>query len=218
MGDPKRCSLHSRRRKMKSPILIFTALMATLGAEGALAAAPKCDFREDTNDFFSGVPTLRTSWAAVNSSDCGVDCNARGSLSMVREAGNQWVEFDVWFTQSYVFVPTKAELDSSLVIRAGAKLAVTLDDGTVVELPIVEPVNGTTHITYPYEDNNDNYLVRASARIHSELSESALSALGGQDAATIRLLGEGLALAMPVPKKEQTFKDAATCLQTWGAK
>jgi hypothetical protein len=203
---------------MKSLILILTALVTTLSAEGALAAKSKCDFREDTNDFFSGVPTLRTSWAAVNSADCGADCNARGSLSMVKETGNQWVEFDVWFTQAYVFVPTQAELDGSLVVTAAAKLEVTLDDGTVVELPIVAPVDGTTHITYPYEDNNDNYLVRASARMHFELSQSALSALGGQNAATIRLLGEGLALTMPVPKKEQTFRDAATCLQTGGAK
>jgi hypothetical protein len=203
---------------MKSPILILTTIVAILGAEGVLAAKSKCDFREDTNDFFSGVPTLRTSWAAVNSRECGADCNARGSLSMVREAGNQWLEFDVWFTQSYVFVPAQAELDGSLVVTAAAKLEVTLGDGTVVELPIVAPVDGTTNITYPYEDNNDNYLVHASARMQFELSQNALSALGGQDAATIRLLGEGLALTMPVPKKEQTFRDAATCLQTGGAK
>jgi hypothetical protein len=203
---------------MKSLILIITTLVAALGAEGALAAKSKCDFREDTNDFFSGVPTLRTSWSAVNSRECGADCNARGSLSMVREAGNQWLEFDVWFTQSYVFVPTQAELDGSLVVTSTAQLEVTLDDGTVVGLPIVAPVDGTTRITYPYEDNNDNYLVHASARMHFELSQNALSALAGQNAATIQLLGEELALTMPVPKKEQTFREAATCLQTGGAK
>ena len=143
---------------MKSHILILTALVATLGAEGALAAKSKCAFREETDDFFSGVPTFRTAWTQVNPGDCKGDCNARGSLSIVKETGGQWVEFDAWFTKSYVFVPTQAELDSSFVVTSAAKLVVTLADGTLVELPIVAPVDGPTRITYPYENNNDNYL------------------------------------------------------------
>jgi len=203
---------------MKPHILILTALVATLGAEGVLAAKSKCEFREDTNDFFNGVPTLRTAWVPVNPGDCEGDCNARGSLSIVKEAGDQWVEFDAWFTRPYVFVPTQAELDSSFVVTSAAKLEITLADGTLVELPVVAPVDGTTRITYPYENNNDNYLVRASARLHFELSQSALSALGGQKSSAIRLVGEKLALTMPVPKKKQTFKDAANCLQKAAAK
>jgi hypothetical protein len=203
---------------MKSHILILTALVATLGAQGALAAKSKCAFREETNDFFSGVPTLRTAWTQVNPGDCKGDCNARGSLSIVKETGGQWVEFDAWFTRSYVFVPTEAELKSSFVVSSATKLQVTLADGTLVELPIVAPVEGKTRITYPYENNNDNYLLRSSARMHFELSPPALIALGGQKSSTIRLVGEKVTLTMPVPKKKQTFKDAASCLQKAGAK
>jgi hypothetical protein len=138
--------------------------------------------------------------------------------SIVKESGNQWVEFDAWFTKSSVFVPIQLVLDNSLVVSAGAKLEITLADGALVELPIVAPVNGTTHITYPYEDNNDNYLVRSTARMHFELSESALNALGAQKSSTVRLVGEEVALTMPVPRKKQTFMDAAKCLQKAGAK
>lgn len=203
---------------MKTHILILTALVATLGAEGVLAAKSKCEFREETNDFFSGVPTLRTAWTPVNPDECEGDCNARGSLSIVKERGNQWVEFDAWFTVAHVFVPTQAELDNLFVVTTATKLEVTLSDGTLVELPIVAPVDATKRITYPYEDNNDNYLVRSSARMHFDLSQNALSALGGQKSSMIRLVGEYGTLTMPVPKKKQTFMEAANCLQKGGAK
>ena len=52
---------------MKTHLLALTALAAMLSAEGALAA---CKFRQETNDFFSGVPTLRTAWTQVNPGDC----------------------------------------------------------------------------------------------------------------------------------------------------
>jgi len=203
---------------MNTRILILTALVATLGAEGALAAKSKCEFREETNDFFSGVPTLRTAWTPVNPDECEGDCNARGSLSIVKEPGNQWVEFDAWFTVSHVFVPTQAELDNAFVVTSAVKLEVTLADGTVVELPIVAPVDSTNSITYPYENNNDNYLVRSSALMHFELSQNTLAALGGQESSMISLVGEYGALMMPVPKKKQTFMEAANCLQKAGGK
>lgn len=200
---------------MKTQYLVLTALAAILGAEGALAA---CKFRQETNDFFSGVPTLRTAWTRVNPGDCKGNCSARGSLSMVKEPGNQWVEFDAWFTKSYVFVPTQIELDNAFIVPLGTKLEITLADGALVELPIIEPVDGTTRITYPYANNNDNYLVRASARMHFELSENALDALGAQKSSTIRLVGKDRQLTMPVPKKKQTFMEAAECLLEAGSK
>lgn len=137
---------------------------------------------------------------------------------MVREPGKQWVEFDAWFNRSYVFVPTKVVLDDLFVVPLGTKLEITLADGTVVELPIISPVEGTTDITYPYESNNDNYIVRASARMHFELSESALATLSAQRASIVRLVGEMGRFTMPVPKRAQATNSAAKCLREAGAK
>jgi len=200
---------------MKTQILALTALAAILGAEGALA---DCEFRQETNDFFSGVPTLRTAWAPVNPGDCKGDCNGWGSLSMVKEPEKQWLEFDAWFNRSYIFAPAKAVLDDLFVVPLGTNLQITLADGTVVELPISSPVKGTTRITYPYESNNDNYIVRASARMHFDLSESALATLGAQRASTVRLVGEMGRFTMPVPKKKQAVMNAAKCLQEGDSK
>jgi len=200
---------------MKTHLLVLTALTAVLAAEGALAA---CKFRQETNDFFSGVPTLRTAWASVNPGDCKGDCDATGSVSIVKEPGIQWVEFDAWFNRAYVFMPTKTVLDDLFVVPLGTKLEITLADGTVVELPIISPVEGTTEITYPYQSNNDNYIVRVSARMHFELSESALATLGAQRASTVRLVGEMGRFTMPVPKRVQAFNSAAKCVREAGAK
>ena len=112
----------------------------------------------------------------------------------------------------------QVELDNMFNVPLGTKLEITLADGSVVELPIIEAVDGTTRITYPYTNNNDNYFTRASARMHFELSESALHALGGQKSSMVRLVREEGQLIMPVPKKKQTFMDAAKCLKKAGSK
>jgi hypothetical protein len=200
---------------MKTQTLMMSALAALLFADGAFAA---CNYRQETNDFFSGVPTTRTAWTNVNPGNCEGDCNARGAMSIVSESGTQWVEFDAWFTNSHVFAPTQVQLDNAFVIQPGTILEIALADGSLVELPIIEPVVATTLITYPYANNNDNYLVRASARMHFELSEAALNALAAQKSSTIRLVQDDMQLTMPVPKKRQTPMDAAICLQKAGSK
>ncbi len=201
---------------MKSLKVFSIALVAMLLAEGAFAAS--CKYRQDTNDFFSGVPTLRTARAPVNPGNCEGDCNARGTLSMVSEPGSQWIEFDASFTNSYVFAPTQDVLDNSYTAPLGTKLEITLADGSLLELLIDEPVIGTTSITYPYEKNNDNYLVLASARLHFTLSEADLNALAAQKSTLVRVVGEKGQLIMPVPTRTQTFMDAAKCLQKDGSR
>lgn len=200
---------------MKSFSVFFIALVSMLLAEGAFAAS--CKYRQETNDFFSGVATLRTVWAPVNPGNCEGDCNSRGSLSIVREPGKLWIEFDASFTNSFVFAPTQDQLDDSFNAPMGTKLEISLVDGSLVELLIDEPVIGTNRITYPYENGNNNYIVRSSARLHFTLNEASLIALAAQRATLVRLIGEKGKLIMPVPKRTQTFMEAANCLQKAGS-
>lgn len=194
---------------------MVVGLLAALISGNALA---KCEFRQETNDFFSGVPTLRTVWTQVNPGECKGACTARGSLSMVKEPGRQRIEFDAWFTRSFVFVPEQIELDNTFVVPAETVLEVTLADGSTVQLPIFEPVRGATRITYPYENKNDNYIVHAQARMHFVLGDDALNALASQRSAEVRVVGPNAAVTIPVPRKKQAIMDAAKCLQNGGAK
>jgi hypothetical protein len=189
--------------------LVVGALASVFFTDAALAA---CKFKEDTNDYFSGVPTLRTPWTRINTGDCTGDCNARGSLSIVSEAGKQRLEFDAWFSYSSVFLPTQDHLDNAFIVPVGATLVISLADGSKVELPISDPVVGETSITYPYENNNDNYTVHASARMRFDLDSAELSALAAQKSTVVRLVKDGTALVMHIQKKKQTVMDAAQCL------
>ncbi len=202
---------------MKLKLFLLLAVTILLSAEGAFAA--KCAFRQDTNDFFSGVPTLRTEWAPLNPASCKGECNARASMSMVQESGDNRIEFDVWFTVSSVFVPTQAKLDDAFIAPAGTRLQITLADGTLVELPSASPVEGQTKIKYPYEDGNDNYITRVSALFDFPLNEIDASALSAQNATTVRVLGASRELTVLLEKKEQgDFMEPIICLREEKAK
>jgi len=103
---------------MKKRNLTLCALAVFFSSQAVLAA--KCTFREDTNDFFSGVPTLRTKWdeiaaTALGNSD-GLVSDSRqvlGIVSAVRESGIPWLEFKLRFVRRSVFLPTKSELDAA---------------------------------------------------------------------------------------------------------
>lgn len=202
---------------MKLKLFLLLAVTVLLSAESAFAA--KCSFREDTNDFFSGVQTLRTEWAPLNPASCQGECNARASMSMVQESGDKRIEFDVWFSISSVFVPTQAKLDDAFIAPAGTRLQITLADGTLVELPSTSPVEGQTKIKYPYEDGNDNYVTRVSALFDFALNEIDASALSAQKATTVRVLGANRELTVLLEKKEQgDFMEPIVCLREEKAK
>ena len=208
---------------MKTRFLMLFALTVVLRAEAALAA--KCSFREDTNDFFSGAPTLRTKWdeiaaSALGNSD-GLASDARqvlGILSAVQESGVPRLEVKLRFVNRSVFLPTKAELDASFAVPKGAALEVTLADGTVVDLPAIESVKAWTEIAYPYEAGNADYFTYVHATIQYELSDSSMSTLGAQNASAVRVHGEGNFKDITVPKKGvKHIKEAVHCLRQGGA-
>ena len=188
---------------IKIKFLMLFALASLLGAEGAFAA--KCKFRQDTNDFFSGALTLRTAWDR--------------SVSAVEESGSQWLEVKVSFSTSSVFVPDQDTRDKAFAVPQGAMLEITLADGTLVELPAIEGVSGTTNLVYPYERDNVDYQTFVSAKVRYALSDSAIDALGGQNASQVRVHGESQYRDIAVPKKGLVqIKDAVRCLRQGGAK
>lgn len=191
---------------MKNRIFVLVALTAVLGAESAMAA--KCKFKQDMDDFFTGALTLRTAWS-LNSP----------VASAVSESGNQWLEVMVSFSKSSVFVPTQDALDSAFLVPQGASLEITLKDGTLVELPAIEGVKGTTNLVYPYEQGNDDYLTKVRAKIRYALTDQAIDALGRQNASQVRVHGDGQFRDITVPKKGLAqIKEAVKCLRQGGAK
>ncbi len=202
---------------MNIKLTLLLAVTVFLSAESAFAA--KCSFRLDTNDFFSGVPTMRTEWEPLNPTSCQGECNARASMSMVQESGDKRIEFDVRFTVSSIFVPTQARLDDAFIAPAGTRLQITLADGTLVELPSAAPVEGSTHIKYPYEDGNDKYITQVSALFDFALNEVDASALNAQKATTVRVLGANRELTVLLEKKERgDFMESVKCLREEDAK
>ncbi len=186
---------------MKRNLIVVFAITTLLGGEAVLAA--KCKFREDTDDMFSGAPTLRTAW---NKND--------GVISAVKEPGEQWLEVKVSYSRKSKFLPTQAELDTAMVVEKGANLEVTLKDGSVVELPALEMVKGSTGIGYPYRSGNNDYAIFVRLTPRYALSESASSALGAQNATRVRVHGQNQHREITIPKRGfKQIKEAVTCLR-----
>ncbi len=191
---------------MKRNLVIIFVLSALLGGEAVLAA--KCKFREDMDDMFSGAPTLRTAWNKNG-----------GVISAVSEPGEQWLEVKVSYGKKSKFLPTQAELDTAMVVEKGANLEVTLKDGSVVELPALEMVKGSTGIGYPYESGHDDYSIFVSLRPRYALSESAIGALRSQNATRVRVHGQNQHRDIAIPKRGlKQIKEAVTCLQQGDSK
>ncbi len=186
---------------MKRNLVVIFALTTLMCGEAVLAA--KCKFREDMDDMFSGAPTLRTAW---NKND--------GVISAVEEPGEQWLEVKVSYSRKSKFLPTQAELDTAMVVEKGANLEVTLKDGSVVELPALEMVKGSTGIGYPYQSGNNEYATFVNLTPRYALSESAISALAAQNATRVRVHGQNQHQDITIPKKGfKQIKEAVTCLR-----
>ncbi len=186
---------------MKRNLVVVFVLSALLGGEAVLAA--KCQFREDMDDMFSGAPTLRTAWNKNG-----------GVISAVSEPGEQWLEVKVSYGKKSKFLPTQAELDTAMVVEKGANLEVTLKDGSVVELPAIERVKGSTGIGYPYQGGNNQYAIAVNLTPRYALSESAISALAAQKATRVRVHGANQYQDITIPKKGfKQIKEAVTCLR-----
>jgi len=184
-------------------------------ASAERVAAADCEFRQDTNDYFSGVPTTRTDRKFLNGNGCPGQCDAMGVFSMVSENGVHRLEFDVIDSERsvFVFVPTQEELDNVLIVPDTATLEFTLADGSNIELPMLEVVKTKTRIIYPYEEGNLNYIIDAFAQLRFNLDTNAVNTLGAQKASSVRVLGANQSLNIPLDKKSQSyFKDAASCL------
>ena len=186
---------------MKRNLIAIFAIMTLLAGEAVLAA--KCKFREDTNDMFSGVPTLRTAW------------NKNGGIvSAVKESGQQWLEVKLSYSRISKFLPTQAELDTAIVVAKGANLEVTLKDGTLVELPAIETVQGSSSIGYPYDGGNNDYVTHVHAKFRYALSASTVDALASQNASKIRIQGISQFRDIRIPKKGfKQIKEAVNCLR-----
>ena len=186
---------------MNRNLIVVFAITTLLAGEAVLAA--KCKFREDTDDMFSGALTLRTTW------------NQNGGIvSAVKEPGEQWLEVKVGYRKNSKFLPTQAELDTAMVVEKGANLEITLKDGTVVELPALELVKGSTGIGYPYAAKNHEYISSVYLKPRYALSESAISALAAQKATRVRVHGANRYEDISIPKKGfKQIMEAVTCLR-----
>ena len=183
------------------------------------AHAAKCSFNEDTNDFFSGSPTLRTKWNRNIAEGSGNAPEALSLISAVEESGNRRLEIRVEQRQRFRFKPTQKELDEALHVPAGAMVEITMVDGSVVELPALTTIVGQTDIWYPYEQDNSDYIVSIDAIIPYALDDTTMDALSSQKAMDISVHTSGESLQVSMPKRgAKEIIDAIKCLRQGDSK
>ncbi len=196
---------------MNFKIITTVIIGSLLLAEAAIAA--KCEFRQDTNDYFSGGLTLRTAW----------DKN-RPYYSAAEEDGKRWLEIKVSYTKHHDFLPTKEELGRAILIPKGAKLEITLSEGEVVELLAMETAQGSTRIRYPYEGGSKNYRRIVSATVRYALSDASIDALSRREVSKVHVTGENkygeeVWVDLAIPKKGlKQIREAVRCLQKGDSK
>ncbi len=191
---------------MNFRILMVVATGSMLLMESAAAA--KCKFRQDTNDYFSGALTLRTAWKRNDP-----------YYSAVEEAGKRWLEIKVGYSKQHEFLPTEEEIGRAMRIPEGTMLEITLAKGAVIELPAMDTTQATTKVGYPYEGGRKNYRRYVSATVRYVLDDASIDALSKQKASKVHVTGENadgqeVWVDMYIPKRGlKQIQEAVSCLR-----
>lgn len=176
---------------MKKPITLFAVLVMLLAATESRAAS--CKYQWDTNNYRTGETVSWTRWVRNKTILSG---GIYGMVAGVREGDKSFLALQVVsFDRHEATRPTKADIDSAMVIPEDSKLSILLADGTIFDLYSAEHVDGDTSIVVNGSEPDDDFVMGrrsgytfdSHAIVKFELSAEAIAALIKQKATDMRL-------------------------------
>ena len=116
---------------MRSIILLLVLITTSFGSTNASAA--KCKYKWDTENYRTGEKVRWTTW--IMNRFYYVEDKPYGLIAGASEGDKKYLGLQIMSPEvSMRSRPTKAEIDSAMVIPKGAKLSIMLGDGTIYDL------------------------------------------------------------------------------------
>ena len=148
------------------------------------AHAAKCKYETDTTNAITNEKVQWTKWSHFKLFN-----TANGYLAGVVEGDRKYLAIQVVSYEWRPDRPSKEDLDSAVIIPAGATLLVLLADESVVELHAENEVIGDSEFFVPrsWKNGADDYQVQTYTVVKYPLNDFALSALLAQGANDLRM-------------------------------
>ena len=150
--------------------------------------AAECKYETDTINPMTNEKVQWTKWSHFKLFN-----TANGYLAGVVDGDRKYLAIQLVTHEWRPDRPSKEDLDSAMIVPAGAKLLVLLADESVVELHTENEVIGDSEFFMPrsWDNDGDKYKVQTYTVVKYPLNDFALSALLAQGVTDIRMETSG---------------------------
>jgi len=172
------------------PLLVATAI--SMIAAGSVANAADCDYRKNEIDLFTKEKLVTTdsvdmtSWISASFNQF-IGNRHEMAVRAIGVGEQNFISVGVKLSDTTQYAPDEEDLYDALFIAKGSSLAITLADQSIVTLPAIQDVRGTTRAIY----DAGVYVVSTKFNLSYRLDVEAADALAGQDAVHIRMAAQG---------------------------
>jgi hypothetical protein len=172
------------------PLLVATSI--SMMAAGSVANAADCDYRKNEIDLFTKEKLVTTdsvdmtSWISASFKQI-ISNRHEMSVRAIGIGEQNSISVGVKLSDTTQHAPNEQDLYDALFIAKDSSLAITLADQSVVRLPAIWDVRGTTRAMY----DAGIYVVSTKFNLSYRLDPEAADALAAQDAIYIRIAAEG---------------------------
>lgn len=164
---------------MKSLITLLIAITVLFGSTEVWAA--KCKYRWDTVNYRTGEKVRWTGWTMNRI----VIMPNTPLISAVVEGDKKFLGLQVFSNdKGSSSRPSKQEIDTAMIIPAGSKLSVLMEDGTIHDIFTEREVVGDTSYSVRAIDS---YSYSSTAIVRFPLDAASIAALNAQKVKDLRL-------------------------------
>ena len=149
--------------------LAVPMLFASAGANAA-----KCKFQTDTSNVFTGEKIRWTNWDTFK---LRIEKDHYVLISGISEGERRYLGLRAHVSKVQVNRPTKADLDSALVVPDAGKLSILLSDDSVLELHVDQGVIGDSDFELL---KSGEYSLNTDAIIKYSLNSYTMQAMSAQ--------------------------------------
>jgi hypothetical protein len=180
---------------MKRLMTVLTMVLAFSSAETSWAA--DCKYQWDTNNYRTGEKVLWTRWVMNKRM---ITTGVHGLLAGVLEGDQRYLALQTFSVVEHSDQrPTKADIDSAMVIPDNAKLSILMADGTTFDLFAEHGVTGDTSIIVNGSEPDDHFVMgrrsgytySSNATVKFALDDDMIATLKAQRATDMRLHSPG---------------------------
>lgn len=170
--------------------LVATA-MAVMAASGVTNAAD-CDYRKNEIDLFTKEKLVTTdsvdmtSWISASFNQI-IGNRHEMTVRAIGVGEQNSISVGVKLSDTTQYAPNEEDLYHALFIAKDSSLAITMADQSIVRLPAMKDVRGTTRAIY----DAGTYVVSTKFNLSYRLDAEAADALAGQDVIYIRIAAVG---------------------------